>query len=244
MRRTESHRIGLWVRSLTFFVTMVVSIVPYSLLAIVAYVLPPKPRLRVIGSWAHLVVGLLRILCRIDFRVEHEEALPNGPAVVLSKHQSAWETIAFQLIFPPQSWVLKRELLWIPFFGWGLAAARPISIDRSAGVRALDELVRQGKERLKEGLWVIVFPEGTRTAPGTRGRYNAGGAALAVRAGVPVVPVAHNAGTLWPRRGFLKHPGTIHVKVGRALDTEDKRAREISRAAEAWIEETMQNLPS
>jgi 1-acyl-sn-glycerol-3-phosphate acyltransferase len=170
VRRPDSPGTGIWIRSLIFFVTMVVSIVPYSLVALIACVLPPRPRLKVIGTWAHLIIGLLRTLCRIDFHVEYEEGLPDGPAVVLSKHQSAWETIAFQLIFPPQSWVLKRELLWIPFFGWGLAAARPISIDRRAGVRALDELVKQGKQRLKEGLWVIVFPEGTRTAPGTRRR--------------------------------------------------------------------------
>ena len=180
--------------------------------------------------------------CQLNYSVERTEPLPTRAAVVLSKHQSAWETIAFQLIFPPQAWVLKRELLWIPFFGWGLAASRPVAINRSSGARALEEVVRQGKKRLSEGRWVIVFPEGTRMRPGEHGRYNPGGALLATRAGAPVVPVAHNAGEFWPKRGFLKHPGTIRVSIGPVIETQGKRAKEVSTQAELWIEESMSRI--
>ena len=136
--------------------------------------------------------------------------------MVLSKHQSAWETVAFQVIFPPQVYVIKRELLWIPFFGWGLAMVSPIAIDRRAGMRALKQMLEQGKDRLARGFWVIVYPEGTRIAPGERGTYQTGGAAIASHAGAPVLPVAHNAGTCWRRNAFLKYPGTITVSIGQA----------------------------
>ncbi len=172
------------------------------------------------------------------------ENLPNTPSVILSKHQSAWETIAFQTIFPPQAWVLKRELLWIPFFGWGLAATRPIAIDRSQGVRALDSVVKQGIQRIEEGRWVVVFPEGTRTAPGEKGRYNPGGAMLASKAQVPVVPVAHNAGEFWPRRGFIKKPGTITVSIGPPIETKGRKAKQINAEAEAWTENEVEQLAS
>ena len=230
------------IRSLLFVVGQIITLIAYSPISILSYPLPPVLRSRVIGQWARFAIWWLRITCKLDFTVHGHEHLPDRPAVILSKHQSAWETIAFQLIFPPQAWVLKRELLWIPFFGWGLAATRPISIDRSAGVRALDHLVRQGMQRLKEGRWVVVFPEGTRIAPGKRGRYNPGGAMLAVRAGAPVVPVAHNAGEYWPRRGFIKKPGTITVVIGAVIDTDGRRPKQVNQDAERWIEATMQQL--
>ncbi len=161
---------------------------------------------------------LLKHLCGLDYRVEGREHLPGGAAIILSKHQSAWETIAFQEIFPPQTWVLKRELMWIPLFGWALALLRPIAIDRSAGRKAIEQVIEQGRERLQSGIWVVVFPEGTRVAPGTRKRYGMGGAVLAAETGYPVVPVAHNAGSFWPRRGFLKRPGTVRVVIGPVID--------------------------
>jgi 1-acyl-sn-glycerol-3-phosphate acyltransferase len=162
--------------------------------------------------------------------------------VILAKHQSAWETIAFQQIFPPQTWVLKRELLWIPLFGWALALLRPIAIDRGAGRVAIEQVIEQGRERLQSGIWVVVFPEGTRVAPGTRRRYGIGGAALAAASGYPVVPVAHNAGSFWPRRGFRKRPGMIRVVIGPVIDSHGKTAEEIRRQAEEWIENTMAGL--
>ena len=170
------------------------------------------------------------------------ENAPSEPTVILSKHQSAWETIAFQAIFPPQAWVLKRELLWLPLFGWALAATRPIAINRSTPLRALDQVVKQGQKCLTQGRWVVVFPEGTRIPPGEMGKFNPGGALLAAKSGVPVLPVAHNAGRYWPAKGFLKKPGTIKVIVGPAIESRNRRAKEINQQALGWIEQAMRRI--
>ena len=162
--------------------------------------------------------------------------------MILAKHQSAWETMAFQLIFPPQSYLLKRELLWLPFFGWGLALMSPIAIDRTRGLAALRELVRRGRERLAQGFWVVVFPEGTRVAPGERRKYQLGGALLAEHSGAPVVPVAHNAGLLWPRNAFVKRPGVVTVRIGPVIDSAGRDASSINALAEKWIEEQQETL--
>jgi len=179
----------------------------------------------------------------IRYVVRGRENLPAGPAVVLAKHQSAWETVAFLMLFPPISPVIKQELLKIPFFGWGFRMINPIAIDRSAGREALKQIVVQGGEKLRHGFWVLVFPEGTRVAPGEKGRYGAGGARLAVDAGAPVVPVAHNAGEVWPRNAFVKRPGTVTVSIGPVIDSRDKSAAELTREVEAWIEDEMTRLP-
>jgi 1-acyl-sn-glycerol-3-phosphate acyltransferase len=157
-------------------------------------------------------------------------------------HQSMFETLALQKLFYPQTWVLKRELLWVPLFGWGLAMLAPIAIDRKAGRKAVRQVIDQGKARLDAGLWVVIFPEGTRVAPGAKGRYGMGGALLAEHSGYPVVPVAHNAGWYWPRRGFLKYPGTIRMVVGTPITSAGKTAAEINAEAEAWIEATVASI--
>ena len=190
----------------------------------------------VIGLWARFITGWLALTCNLRHEVVGLEQLPGVASVILSKHQSAWETIAFQTIFPAQTWALKKEALWIPFFGWGLAATHPIAINRTARHRALGDLLGQGINRLAEGRYVVIFPEGTRMAPGESGVYFPGGAMLAVKAGVPVIPVAHNAGLFWPRRGFIKRPGTIRVSIGAPIMTEGKKARAINDHARQWIE--------
>jgi 1-acyl-sn-glycerol-3-phosphate acyltransferase len=174
--------------------------------------------------------------------VEGREHLPAKPAVILAKHQSAWETLAFQEIFPPQVLVLKKELLWIPFFGWGLALMSPIAIDRANGRAALRDIARRGRERLAQGFWVVIFPEGTRVRVGEKRAYRQGGAWLAAQCGVPVVPVAHNAGRLWPRNAFLKRPGNITVRIGPPIPTSGRDAKQISADAEAWIEREQRTL--
>ena len=174
---------------------------------------------------------MARSLLGIDWKVEGHENLPARPAVILSKHQSAWETMAFQLIFPPQVYVLKRELLWIPFFGWGLALMSPIAIDRSRGFAALRTIARRGRERLEQGFWVVVFPEGTRVAPGERRAYHLGGAWLARGGGAPVVPVAHNAGLVWPRNAFLKRPGTVTVRIGPPIEAANRDPKMVNELA-------------
>ena len=229
-------------RSVLFNFLMWLSVTVYAPLSLLTVVLPFPRRYRLISRWARWQMFLLKHICGLDYRVEGAEHLPAGAAVILAKHQSAWETIAFQQIFPPQTWVLKRELLWIPLFGWALALLRPIAIDRGAGRRAIEQVIAQGRERLQSGIWVVVFPEGTRVAPGTRRRYGIGGAALAAASGYPVVPVAHNAGSFWPRRGFRKRPGTVRVVIGPAIDPRGQKAEEIIRQVEEWIENKMKEL--
>jgi 1-acyl-sn-glycerol-3-phosphate acyltransferase len=229
-------------RSVLFAVALVLITPVYALVALATFPLPRLERYRIISGWSRLIIQLSRILLRIDWRVEGREHLPGRPAVILAKHQSAWETMAFQLIFPPQVHVLKRELLWIPFFGWGLALMSPIAIDRSRGVAALRAMARRGRERLAQGFWVIVFPEGTRVAPGERREYQLGGAWLAAAAAAPVVPVAHNAGLFWPRNAFLKRPGTVTVRIGPAIDTAARDPKTINAMAEQWIEEQQKAL--
>ncbi|MCR4301700.1 MAG: 1-acyl-sn-glycerol-3-phosphate acyltransferase, partial [Sulfuricaulis sp.] len=229
-------------RSLLFNAILFISVTVYALLVLPTAVLPYRLRYRIITQWARMQAYLLRKLCRLDYRVEGREHLPAGAAILMSKHQSAWETIVFQQIFPPQTWVLKHELMWIPLFGWALALMRPIAIDRDAGRQAIEQVVAQGRERLQSGIWVVVFPEGTRVAPGTRKRYGMGGAVLAAETGYPVVPVAHNAGSFWLRRGFLKKPGTVRVAIGPAIDPRGKKAEEIIKQVEEWIENKMKEL--
>ena len=229
-------------RSLLFAIVLAIVTPPYAIFGFLTFPLPPRVRHGIITSWAPLVMWFVWHLLGIRFKVVGRENIPAGPAVILSKHQSAWETMALQVIFPPLCFVLKRELLKVPFFGWGLAQIPGIAIDRAAGKDALAQVVEQGRARLSEGFWVVVFPEGTRVAPGTTRRYKPGGAWLAQKAGVPVVPVAHNAGEFWRRNAFLKRPGEIIVSVGPAIDPVGLDAAEVSARAEAWIEAEMHRL--
>ncbi len=232
----------LFLRSLLFFVIKSALTVPFALIVVFLFFLPPIPRYRAITLWGRMVIWLARVIVGIRFRVEGLENLPKEPCVVLSKHQSAWETIAFQQIFPPLSFVLKKNLLYIPFFGWGLALFSPIAIDRGAGREAMKQVETQGKARLKTGFWVLVFPEGTRMAPGEKGNYQVGGAWLASRAGVPVLPVAHNAGRCWPKNAFVKQPGLITVRIGPPIPTAGRKATQVLAESEAWIENAMAGL--
>jgi 1-acyl-sn-glycerol-3-phosphate acyltransferase len=229
-------------RSALFAIGLALVTPPYALIALATFPLPRMARYRIISGWSRLVILMARAIVGIEWKIEGRENLPSRPAVILSKHQSAWETMAFQLIFPPQVLVLKRELLWIPFFGWGLALMSPIAIDRSRGLAALREIARVGRERLAQGFWVVVFPEGTRVAPGTEREYHPGGAWLACASGALVVPVAHNAGLLWPRNAFLKRPGTVTVRIGPPIDPADRDAKAVNSLAKAWIEEQQRAL--
>ena len=230
------------IRSFIFMSGMVIAAIVFWPVAVSVYFCEPKFRSRVIGFWADFVIWLLRVVCGLSHEVEGMENLPSTPSVIFAKHQSAWETISFQTIFPPQAWVLKRSLLYVPFFGWGLAATHPIKIDREASRKALDDVVKQGREVLAEGRWVVVFPEGTRIAPGEHGTYYASASLLAVRAGVPLVPVAHNAGDFWRRREFRKRPGTIRVRIGEPIQPEKIKPRQMNQMAEDWMRRTMPEL--
>jgi 1-acyl-sn-glycerol-3-phosphate acyltransferase len=222
---------------LRFVVTVI-----FAVISLLTFPFKPITRYRIITAWSHLVVGMARVICGVRYRVIGRENFPSRPCIVLSKHQSAWETLAYQVILPPQVWVLKRELLRVPFFGWGLAMMSPIAIDRGSASRALKQTLEQGKDRLADGWWIVVFPEGTRTAPGKRGRYHLGGAWLACKTGTPVLPIAHNAGTVWGRNSFVKYPGTITVSIGAVIDPAGMTPDDVNRKAEDWIENEVTRL--
>lgn len=195
-----------------------------------------------VKGWTGIMIFLARALCGIDYHVVGAENIPNRPTIVLSKHQSAWETFFFLQLFPPQVWLLKRELLRIPFFGWGLAMLKPIAIDRDLRYSALKQLVNEGANRLKQGLWVIVFPEGTRTRPGESVAYAPGGALLATRSNTPVLPVALNSGAFWGKDGALKRAGRITVSIGPVLDPQGSKPEQLNERAKNWIETEMKRL--
>lgn len=229
----------------TLFALFLVLITPvFAVIALLTFPLPALTRYRIISTWAHWVMWAADVICGIRYRVIGRENIPRDPCIILSKHQSAWETLAFQQIFPPQVWVLKRELLRVPFFGWGLAMLSPIAIDRSLRRAALQQLVEQGTERLAGGFCIIIFPEGTRIAPGRRGHYRPGGARLAVQTGATIIPVAHNAGICWGRNAFLKRPGLITVSIGAPIRPDGADAETLAKRVEHWIEEEMLQLES
>ena len=231
----------LFVRSSLFLLIMVLVTLIWTPVCLLVAPLPYRQRYWVTQRWNFFIVWLGKVLCGMRYEIRGLENLPDAPAILLSKHQSAWETMGFQLIFPPQVWVLKKELLRVPFFGWGLAMLSPIAIDRSSRRQALQQLVDQGRQRLAAGFYIVIFPEGTRIAPGKRGKYRAGGARLAVQTGTPVLPVAHNAGLRWGKNAFLKYPGMITVSIGPLIQPDDN-AESLTRRVEDWIENEMPHL--
>jgi len=231
------------IRSLVFAVLQTGLTIFFSLIAFLSFPFSAHVRYRLITGYNHTVIGLARWVLGIRYVVEGREHLPSQPAIILAKHQSAWETVAFLFLFPPVSPVIKQELLMVPFFGWAFRMLSPIAIDRGAGREALKQIVKQGKDKLAQGFWVLVFPEGTRVAPGEKGRYGIGGSWLAAETGAPIVPVAHNAGEVWPKNAFIKRPGTITVRIGPVIDSTGKSAAELTRTVEAWIESEMTRLP-
>jgi 1-acyl-sn-glycerol-3-phosphate acyltransferase len=193
-------------------------------------------------AWARRTLEWAEVSCGIRYEIHGLENLPAGPAVIMAKHQSAWETLFIEATFPYQCWIIKRELLWLPFVGWGLAAVRSIAIDRKSGMSARDQIVEQGAKRIKQGLWVSIFPEGTRVPVGKRGRYGIGGATLATRTGTPIMPLAHNAGEFWGRYAFRKDAGTVQVVIGPVIETAGRDALSVNREVEEWIEGEMRKL--
>ena len=230
------------IRSTLFLLLATLITAPAGLLVTLSVVLPMRFRFATIAIWRAGFMALCAHVLGLRYQVIGHKNIPAVPSVILSKHQSAWETVGLQAIFPPLVFVLKRSLLLIPFLGWAFAAVKMISIDRAAGKNALKQVERQGRERLNAGYWVIIFPEGTRIPPGQSRRFKTGGAHLAVSAGVPVVPVAHNAGEFWAKNAFIKKPGLITVSIGPAINTQGKTAEEVTTLAERWIEGEMRHL--
>ncbi|MDY0066264.1 MAG: lysophospholipid acyltransferase family protein [Steroidobacteraceae bacterium] len=232
-----------WLKSVLFTTLLFASTFVYGVILLVVGWLPNK-RYAVARYWARTNLWLLEKLCGLSYTVEGLENIPPGAHVSMWKHSSAWETIAQATIFPPQSWVLKRELTWIPVVGWAVRFLKPIAIDRRAGAAAVNQVLTQGQRRLAEGLWILIFPEGTRVAPGEKRKYGVSGALLASKAGCKVIPVAHNAGFFWPRRGWLKRPGVIRVAIGPPIDAAGRDAREVNEEVRAWIEGKLATFPT
>lgn len=229
--------------SLAFVCTMFISSVYLSIIGTLLFPFSFNIRYRFINFYSVLNLWVLNHLCRIDYRVEGTENIPSDEScIIFSKHQSALETMMVQRIFPPLTFVVKKELLYLPFFGWGLRAIDPIAIDRKAGRRAINQIVEQGIERLKMGIWIVIFPEGTRSKPGTKLDYKKGGAILASKSEHSVIPVAHTAGEFWPKGFFSRQTGTIVMSIGPAIETKGKKANEIMQEAECWIETKMKEL--
>jgi len=230
-------------RSALYLVFLIVTVIPYAIACLLWAPLPLPIRYRLTVGWARLAIWGAKVFCGVRWQMQGQENLLDGPAVILSKHQSTWETLFFPGYLPREvCYVYKRELHRIPFFGWGLALLRMIPIDRSRGKDAFEQVVRMGGQRLKEGRWALLFPEGTRTATGTAGRYKMGGALLATRTGTPVIPIAHNAGECWPRKSFVLRPGLITVSVGPPIDAKDRNPEELNAQVRDWIETEMRRL--
>lgn len=239
--RKNSFRVYLG--SSLLFAYIVVSTLILGPLIILSAIFPFSVRYWLANLWIKGLFWVLEVTCGLTYEVHGLENIPKDQAcIILSKHQSAWETVALRLFLPPQTALLKKSLLWIPVGGWALATLKPIAIDRENQREALKSLIEQGTARLKEGLFVVIFPEGTRAAPGENKKFNAGGAMLAQKSGYPVIPLAHNAGEFWPRYSFLKYPGTIQVKIGPVIATEGRKAKDINAEAEAWIAQAMSEI--
>jgi len=240
--KLQSGTVSLYLRSLVFWIVFAFLILIFTTLLVLSFPFPPEKRFVVTRAWSRSVLWWLQLTCNLRYEIKGTENVPDKPGIVFSKHQSTWETIALQTIFPLQVWVAKRELLWLPFFGWGLALMKCIAIKRGTGRAAIKQLVQQGKARLDEGISVMIFPEGTRTDFGTEAQYRPGGAILASQSGYPVVPIAHNAGYYWPRHQFHKKPGTIKVVIGKPIETKGKTSHEVIHEVKEWIENEMERI--
>ena len=231
-------------RGLIFYLGYIpITVIWGAMAVLIAWLLPYRLRFRfVIGGWTSVVLTWLRLSCGIRYRVEGLENIPSTPCIVFAKHESTWETLMVQQLFYPQATLIKKQLLLIPFFGWAFRLLRPIAIDRSDSRGALRTLIREGSERLASGIWVLLFPEGTRVPPGTIGKFQAGGAALAEATASPILVVAHDSGHFWPAHELAKRAGTITVRISPPILTEGKNRKEINRLARDWMSETVADL--
>ena len=232
----------LVIRSALFWLAFVINTLVFASLVFFLFFMPSLFRLKIARTWSYVNNFLLNIFCGIKFKVEGLENLNVKTAIILSKHQSTWETLALHSFTPCVHWVFKRELMYLPIFGWALALTDPIAINRGAGRAAIKQLIAEGTKKLNDGKWLVLFPEGTRTAPGQTKKYKIGGALLAEKSGYPIIPIAHNAGEFWPRHSFIKWPGTISVVIGPAIETKGRNAEEIKKEVYGWIEGAMERI--
>jgi 1-acyl-sn-glycerol-3-phosphate acyltransferase len=247
MKRSGLAWLVAWVRSVLHLLWMVLTIVPWATFAIVASIFVSPTRMYwICAGWLKAAVLGGQWILGIRNRITGYENLPVGstdPAVLLVKHQSTWETLLMPAIMPhPLAYVFKRELLYIPFFGWSMARMDMIHIDRKQGSRAFAKVVQQGRRLLKQGNWVIMFPEGTRIPRGEAGQYKSGGTRLAIACGAPVIPIAVTSAKCWPRKAFVKWPGTVDISIGKPIPSEGRKQDELMREVQTWIESEMRRL--
>lgn len=233
----------IYIRSVLFFVLVLINTIIFGIFVVPLCFIHFKTGYDGARLWGVVTLWLAKAVCGIQYRVKGMENIPAYPCVSMAKHQSAWETVFILVTIPRAVWIIKRELQWLPIVGWVLFALKSIAIDRKSGKRAVDQIEEQGRDRLTQGLWVSIFPEGTRVAPGRRGRYGIGGAWLAAQTGTPILPIAHNAGECWRRYAFLKYPGTVSVSIGPLIDTKGRVASDVIKLVENWIEAEMLTFP-
>ena len=229
-------------RSLAFALFQLTVTPPYALSVMLLGWLPRVPRYRYITNWCALNLWAARWICGIDSRVIGIENLPSTPHIVACKHSSTWETLFMSRLLPPLAYVAKKELLSLPFFGWAFRLASPITIDRKAGKDAMQQISEQGRERFAQGFWIILYPEGTRIRAGRRVRYKTGAARLAIQMQVPMLPIAHNAGWLWPKGVMGKRPGLVTLSIGKPIAPDGMDAATLMQAVENWIEDEVARL--
>lgn len=237
----------IYIRSLLFYLYLVsVTSIAAFICLLITPITSVAQRYSIVRFWSYLNLQMLELICKIQYQVlgmEHIQECGSQPMILLSKHQSAWETIVYPYIFPKTlCFVSKRELLWLPFFGWALASLKMITINRGDREVARAAVAVQGRERLAQGQWIAIFPEGTRTPVGSYRPYRKGGFRLALATGTDIIPVAQNAGNVWPRNSFLKYPGMVTVSIGHAISVQDKSEEQIQAEVEAWIEGEMQRI--
>lgn len=234
------RRINLLIRSLIFTLIMCAFTPIWTCVCLISMPLPYNTFYHITTRWNAFIIWLAKVVCGIHYRVKGMENLPNAPAVLLCKHQSAWETIFLPTITPrPLIYVLKKELLRIPFFGWSLAMLGFIGIDRQLGMRAFRQVIQEGKKSLSSGKWIAMFPEGTRMPVGEQGEYKGGGTRLASSSKSVIIPVALNSGECWPKNSFIKTPGTITVSIGPAIYPDKQPHDALMAEVENWIETEM-----
>lgn len=240
----------LWaIRSFLFVLWMAATVIPWGLAMLVLSIfIRGKTLYWPTMFWLKIAIWGAKVICGVDYRVHGLQHLPagndeNAAVVLAAKHQSTWETFAFPTFMPhPLAYVFKRELLYVPFFGWAMGRLDMIHIDRSKRAEAWNKVAAQGKRMAAEGIWVIMFPEGTRIARGQRGSYKSGASRLAIASGVPIVPIAHNAARCWPRKSFLLRPGVVDVSIGQPISSAGREPDELMREVEDWIETEMRRL--
>ncbi|RUA05125.1 MAG: 1-acyl-sn-glycerol-3-phosphate acyltransferase [Gammaproteobacteria bacterium] len=232
----------LFLRSLLYFLGSALVLIVLIAISIPLFFMPIKVRYGLLVNWSKFCIWWLRITLNIKLKLIGKENIPTTPCVIISNHQSTWETIALQTIYPHQTWVLKQELLLIPVFGWGLALLKPVIINRGEKLKALRKVIKQGVDRVSKGIFIVVFPEGTRQPYGQLGEYQKGGVAIAKKANCDISPVCHNAGILWAKGSFIKQSGTITVVIGKPISVEGKSASVLIKEIKDWTEKTAKNI--